>query len=261
MQLQRTTILRGAMVGGLLTMAGLVAPAPAAQAAGGDYGTCCTIIVNVTPPNVTPPQVTPPQVTPPNVTPPQITQSVPVVPVGGGSRSAVSTGGAGSLTSVSPVSASVSPVSISARPAIAPPPPPPPPAPVSQVLGRTVEAPPELAPPPAPVAVVPRPIVEETAPRVVAPPEEIAETAPRTVQREVCIPGVGGAGLGPSCSEVFGRTVQGPGLVLARVLPKAGEGPSAGFAVWPPLALAGAALALALVALALPRRRSRAQVA
>ncbi|HZS02026.1 MAG TPA: hypothetical protein VFE37_25135, partial [Chloroflexota bacterium] len=59
MQLQRT-ILRGAMVGGLLALAGLALPVPTTQAAGGDYGTCCTIIVNVTPPNVTPPNVTPP---------------------------------------------------------------------------------------------------------------------------------------------------------------------------------------------------------
>ncbi len=259
MQLQRT-ILRGAMVGGLLALAGLALPVPTTQAAGGDYGTCCTIIVNVTPPNVTPPNVTPPNVTPPSVTvnPPQITQSIPIVPIGGGGSSTVSST-IGSLSSVNPVSASVSPVSIAARPVVAPPPPAPapPPAPVSQVLGRTIEVP----EPVVPAAVVPRPIIEETAPRVVAPPEEVAETAPRTVQREVCIPGVGGAGLGPTCGEVLGRTVQGPGLVLARVLPKAGEGSTAGFGVWPPLALAGAGLALALVALALPRRRPGAQIA
>jgi hypothetical protein len=254
----RRLILRGAMVGGLLALAGLVAPVATTQAAGGDYGTCCTIIVN-------PPSVTPPNVNPPSVTPPQIIQSVPVVPVGGGGSSSVSSSSS-SMASISPVSASVSPVSIAARPvtAAAPPPPPPPapaPPPVSQVLGRTVEAPEPSAPPAPPAAVVPRPIIEETAPRVVAPPEEIAETAPRTVQREVCIPGVGGAGLGPTCGEVLGRTVQGPGLVLARALPKAGEGLSAGFVVWPPLALGGAALALALVALVLPRRRPSARAA
>jgi hypothetical protein len=261
MQIQRT-ILRGAVIGGLLVMAGLVAPAPTTQAAGGDYGSCCTIIVNITPPSVTPPTVNPPVVNPPNITPPtvsvnppQVTQTISVVPIGGGGRSSVSTGGSTPLSSFNPVSASVSPVSISARPAIAPPVPAPPP--VNQVLGRTVEAP-EL-----PAAVVPRPLIEETAPRVVAPPPapEIAETLPRTVQREVCIPGVGGAGLGPNCGEVLGRTVQGPGLVMARVLPKAGEGQSMGFAIWPPLALAGAAAVLALVALALPRRRPSAQLA
>jgi hypothetical protein len=260
MQLQRT-LLRGAMVGGLLAMTGLVAPAPTTQAAGGDYGSCCTIIVNITPPSVTPPTVNPPVVNPPNVTPPtvsvnppQINQTVPTVPVGGGGRSSVSSS-TGSMNSVSPVSSSVSPVSISARPAAAAPPPAPP-APVAQVLGRTVEVP-DM---PVPQAVVPRPIIEETAPRVVAappPPEEVV--AGRTVQREVCIPGVGGAGLGPNCGEVLGRTVQGPGLVMARVLPKAGEGQSNSFVVWPPLALAGAAAVLALVALVLPRRRPSGQ--
>src|SRR5579883_368726 len=66
MQRQRTTtILRGALAGGLLVLAGSAVAAPAALADGGDYGTCCNIIVNVTPPQVTPPNVTIPSVSPP----------------------------------------------------------------------------------------------------------------------------------------------------------------------------------------------------
>ncbi|HEY7065322.1 MAG TPA: hypothetical protein VII06_27845 [Chloroflexota bacterium] len=271
MQLQRAmTILKGATVGGLLLTTASVAMPSSALAANGDYGGgpgCCNIII--TPPSVNPPTVNPPVVTPPQVTtPPQVPQSIPVVPIGGGGRSSVSSGGGGSLVSVSPVSASVSPVSISARPAVAPPPPAPAPAPapVSQVLGRTVEAPPEQ-----PIAAVAPPLIEETAPRVVAPPPPPEEqVAGRTVQREVCIPGVGGTGpggtvngvsMGPNCGEVLGRRVPGPGLELARVLPKAGEGLDSGFAVWPPLALVAAALVLGAVGLAWPRRRAAAQLA
>src|SRR5689334_4659316 len=164
MQLQRAmTILKGATVGGLLLATASVAMPSAALAANGDYGGgpgCCNVIItppSVNPPTVNPPTVNPPVVTPPQVTvPPQVPQTIPVVPIGGGGRSSVSTGGGGFLTSVSPVSSSVSPVSISARPAaVAPPPPPPAPAPVQQtVLGRQVEAPEQ------PIAAVTPPLIE-----------------------------------------------------------------------------------------------------
>lgn len=177
-----------------------------------------------------------PGVQPPSVQPPQVVQTIPLVPIGGGRSSTYSTTSA-PLASISPASVAISPVTLAPRVAPAPAPAPPPPPPVSQVLGRVVESPP---PPP--------PAVQEVAPRVVAPP--IEEEAPRSVARP------------PEEEEVLGRVVQrpGPGLVQARVLPKAGEG-SGALGVWPPLVLALAGLALGTVALAWPRRRAAARLA
>jgi hypothetical protein len=174
-----------------------------------------------------------PGVQPPSGQPPQVVQTIPLVPIGGGRSSTYSTTSA-PLASISPASVSISPVTLAPRVAPAPAPaPPPPPPPVSQVLGRVVESPPP---------------VPEVAPRVVAPP--IEEEAPRSVARP------------PEEEEVLGRVVQrpGPGLVQARVLPKAGEG-SGALGVWPPLVLALAGLALGTMALAWPRRRAAARLA
>jgi hypothetical protein len=138
---------------------------------------------------------------------------------------------------------------------------------VSDVAGRTVTAPAEAAaaapaPAAAPAAAAPAAVaavpVEETAPRTVARLPEtapVAETAPTTIARPQEGPAVEVAPV----EAVAGRVARpGPGLELARVLPKAGEGLDGPLGVWPPLALALAALLLAALGLAWPRLRRRA---
>lgn len=124
-------------------------------------------------------------------------------------------------------------------------------SPTEEVAGRTVSAPEQApmavipsAPAAAPAAVAPP--VAETAPRVVAPP--LAEQPPSSVARP--------PEAGP-VEQVASRPAvrPGPGLEMARVLPKAGEGPGDAAGVWPPIALALAAALCAALGLVWPRLR------
>ena len=166
---------------------------------------------------------------------------------GGGPGISISTGGGGGsfvpTVNVNPVSVSVSPVKVAPR--VAPPAPPAPvivqappvivnvPPPVEQVAGR-VAAPPEVpavAPPPPEVPAVVAPPVEEAPPSIVRPPVVPVE-------------------------EVAGRppVAPGPGLTVARVLPRAGDGPL-NTLLWPPALLALAAAGIAALAGLWPRGR------
>ncbi|HZU04524.1 MAG TPA: hypothetical protein VFB73_00980 [Chloroflexota bacterium] len=140
-----------------------------------------------------------------------------------------------------PVAASAPPVAAPApsAPVAAPPPVAPP---VAEAPARVVAAPPPVQP--APLAVAPEALA------VVAPPPPVEEVVPRSIA-------LSSAPLTVAPPSPAFRPAPGPGLSLARVLPKAGEGPAAAAGLWPPLALALVAIGLAAVGLVWPLRRPR----